>query len=88
MFLCYKLRITKLDVYIFSQFTDNCLEFMKDKLNMSSVLWQPFTSSIGLLIIFASSVTHVEMSAVVMMLHVGEKPVIYISKAATKYQAL
>jgi len=55
---------------------------------MSSVLWQPFTSSIGLLIIFASSVTHVEMSAVVMMLHVGEKPVIYISKAATKYQAL
>jgi hypothetical protein len=42
---------------------------------------------IRLLIIFASSITHVETSAVVMMLYVGEKPIIYISKAAPQYQA-
>jgi hypothetical protein len=40
------------------------------------------------LIIFASSVTYVETSAVVMMLYVGEKPIICVSKAATQYQAL
>jgi hypothetical protein len=50
-------------------------------------LWHPFISSFGFLIVFDSSVTYVETSAVVMMLHVGGKQMIYVSKTATQYQA-